>query len=98
MLVEFDVFLYRSPKNIVHLSTNSGDAISESTSVSRLAGLGSLRKLVRASGEGMRPVRSSVTRRINLVSEQSGADSTPALAMRSNRMVSMKFFRGISSA
>ena len=44
----------------------------------------------------MRPVMSSVTRRMNSVSVHSGAEESPSLPIRLNRIVSMKFFLGMS--
>src|SRR2546422_6407625 len=50
---------------MVHLSTHSGLASSSSISLARLSGDESAVKLRTRPGVGMRPVRSSVTRRMN---------------------------------
>src|SRR5215475_16192499 len=94
MFDAFALFLNRSPKNIVHLSTNSGDAMSWSTFKSRLDGFVSFTNASTSAAEGIRPVRSSVTRRRNSPSDVSGADRMPAVAMRLNIKSSMKFVRG----
>ena len=79
------VFWYRSPKYMVHLSTHSGLASSSSISLARLLGVVSATKLSTRAGAGMRPVRSSVTRRMNSQSVVMGA-GVMLLAAKSARM------------
>ena len=70
---------------MVHLSTHSGAASSSSTSLARLSAELSATKASTRSGVGMRPVRSSVTRRMNSQSVVRGAGATPAACMSANR-------------
>ena len=94
MFVAFALFLNRSPKNIVHLSTNCGLAISVSMTASRLFGFVSPRNSCTSAAEGMRPVISRYTRLRNSASVVSGADRIPADAIAAKIVSSMKFLRG----
>ena len=62
---------------MVHLSTHCGEASNWSISLARLLTVVSFTKLSTALAVGMRPVRSSVTRRTNSQSVVMGAGVTP---------------------
>src|SRR6266700_3371087 len=74
MLWEFALFLKRSPKNIVHLSMNSGEPMSASTLRARFDGFVSAANSSTSAPEGMRPVKSRLTRRLNARGRHSAED------------------------
>src|SRR4051812_15113376 len=73
---------------------NSALPINASIFRSRFDGFVSATNASTSAAEGIRPVRSSITRRRNSASDVIGADLIPADAMRSKIALSIKFLRG----
>src|SRR5712691_7433777 len=84
-----ELFSYKSPNQTVHLSTQLGEASRVSTSAARRLGEGSLTKASTWAAVGIRPVRSSVTRRTNSKSVVGGAGATFAAASAGTMYLSM---------